>query len=117
MRALLLLPLLAACAAAPDAPPVRGAELRARSAILYRDTVTVTMSDGSLCAGVREGRAGPWSTTLSGCPHRWPVSVLRPSGAPRLPLAPAPSDPWVTLTPPGAPPMGFAPAARGAGGA
>lgn len=85
--------------------------------MLYRDTVTVEMSDGTLCAGVREGRAGPWSTVLSGCPNRWPVSVLRPAIAPRMPLVPAASEPWVMLSPPGAPPLGFAPAARSAGGA
>lgn len=117
MRALLLLPLLAACAAAPRGPDHSVDEIRARSAILYRDTVTVAMSDGTLCAGVREGRAGPWSTVLSGCPHRWPVSVLRAATSPRLPLMPAASDPWVTLNLPGAPPLGFAPAARPAGGA
>lgn len=117
MRALLLVPLLAACAAAPDAPPLPGGGVGARSAILYRDTVTVAMTDGSLCAGVREGRAGPWRATLSGCPHRWPVSVQRAPEVPRLPLTPASSDPWVVLTPPGTPPVGFAPAAGGAGGA
>ena len=117
MRALLLLPLLAACAAAPDGPGLFDDGVRPRSAILYRDTVTVAMSDGSLCAGVREGRAGPWSTVLAGCPHRWPVSVLRPAVVPRLPLMPAASDPWVTLSPPGTPPLGFAPAAAPAGGA
>ncbi|QFU07975.1 hypothetical protein PARPLA_02495 [Rhodobacteraceae bacterium THAF1] len=100
--------LLAACATAPDAPRVSSGSVSPRAVTLFADNVTARMSDGALCTAVREGRSGPWSATLSGCPHRWPVAVLRPSSRPRLPLVRSDADPWVTL---GAPtgPLGFAP--------
>ncbi len=108
MRLLLLLPLLAACAApAPSAAPGGGA--RPRAVTLYRDTVTVAMSDGTFCTGVREAEAGPWSTRLAGCPHGWPVTVVRTTERPRLPLAPTAGNPWVALQPPAGPPLGFSP--------
>ena len=103
--------LLAACAAAPGRAPVAPGNVTPRNVTLFQDNVTVAMSDGRLCTAVREGRAGPWNATLSGCPHRWPVAVLRPSPRPRLPLAPSVADPWVTLDAPGGP-LGFAPPTR-----
>ncbi len=99
--------LLAACAAAPGTPVIE--DPAPRAVTLYRDTVTVEMPDGSLCTGVRPGRAGPWRTELAGCAHRWPVAVLRPTERPRLPLIAAPGAPWVKLSPPGAPVLGFGP--------
>lgn len=113
MRALLLLPILAACTDMPAVPGAPDGAAVPRSAVLYRDTVTVAMDDGALCAGVRPGGAGEWSTTLSGCPHAWPVEVRRPATAPRVPLMPADGDPWVVLSPPGRPALGFAPPLAG----
>ena len=108
MLRFLPLVLLAACAAAPDATRLPGGAVSPRAVTLFSDTVTARMSDGTLCTGVRQGRAGPWRTTLSGCPHRWPVDVQRPSPRPRLPLVRAEADPWVTLGAPSGP-LGYAP--------
>ena len=108
-RAAILL-LLAGCGAAPQVT-APGGGAAPRSVTLFRDTVTVEMNDGALCTGPRRGRAGPWSTTLGGCPHPWPVDVLRPTTRPRLPLAPGTDAPWVTLTPPAGEPLGFGPRA------
>ncbi|WOI55794.1 hypothetical protein [Palleronia sp. LCG004] len=99
--------LLAGCAEGPGlATPGDPAP---RAVTLYRDTVTVEMRDGALCTGVRPAGQGPWRTTLRGCPHTWPVSVLRPTERPRLPLAPEDAAPWVTLSPPGGAAMGYGP--------
>ncbi len=108
MRFVLLLPLLAACAA-PTLPARSPQDARPAEVTLYRDTVTVAMSDGTLCAGVREADAGPWSTRLAGCPHGWPVQVNRTTQRPRLPLAPTRAEPWVALQPPAGPALGFSP--------
>lgn len=81
-----------------------------RVVTLYRDTVTVQMSDRTLCTAPRTARSGPWQTSLIGCPHTWPVAVLRPTARPRLPLVPGAGDPWVTITPPGDGALGFGPA-------
>lgn len=62
--------LLAACAA-----PVVEGPVRVEQVILYRETVTVEMSDGTLCASDRPGRAPGWAGTLQGCPHALPVRV------------------------------------------
>ncbi len=113
----MLLPLLAACAASPPAADRLPAEpmpgVRATVVTLYRDTVTVAMSDGSLCTGVRAARSGPWSTRLAGCPHLWPVEVRRPALRPRVPLGPVERAPWVTVTPPGGGALGFGPRRAG----
>ncbi|SHJ50543.1 hypothetical protein SAMN04488012_110117 [Palleronia salina] len=111
MRWIVLLACLATagCATGPAPSASGGAGVRPVAVTLFRDTVTARMSDGGLCTGVREGRAGPWSTTLAGCPQTWPVAVLRPTGRPRLPLAPAAEAPWVTITPPDRPALGFGP--------
>ncbi|SFG16174.1 hypothetical protein SAMN04488020_101359 [Palleronia marisminoris] len=95
-RALLLLPLLAACAA----PVVADRPIAPREVTLYRDTVTAQMTDGALCTSVRGASSGPWSGAFRGCPHTWPVEVRRPTTRPRLPLAPVAQDPWVVLTAP-----------------
>lgn len=109
MRRIGFLLLLAACAAPGDGPaPGRVAPVEVA---LYRDTVTARMSDRSLCTGVRAAGQGPWRTTLSGCPHTWPVAVLRLPDRPRQPLVPAAAgEPWVVLTPPGGAALGFGPA-------
>ena len=104
-RALLLLPLLAACGAPVSTPQ---GPVGPREVTLYRDTVTARMSDGAFCTAVREDGAGPWRATLRGCPHGWPVEVRTPPPRPRVPLAPVAADPWVVLTAPGGP-LGFAP--------
>ncbi|MBJ3762454.1 hypothetical protein ILP92_06820 [Maribius pontilimi] len=109
LRSLALLLALSACAAAPGPDRPSGGSAAPRAVTLYRDTVVVQMSDGSLCTGVRAARAGPWETTLNGCPHTWPVAVKRPTTLPRLPLAPTEGDPWVRLSPPGNAPLGFGP--------
>lgn len=104
---LLLLPLLAACAAGPPRASAPGPAMP-RAVTLYRDTVTARMPDGTLCAAVRGTGSGPWSTAFAGCPHPWPVRVLRPPARPRLALSPAAEAPWVTLEPPGGL-LGYAP--------
>lgn len=45
--------------------------------ILYHDTLTVEMSDGVLCTGVRRGGTLGWSGTLDGCPYPQPFRVER----------------------------------------
>lgn len=45
--------------------------------ILYRDNLTVEMSDGRLCTGVRTGGLSGWSGVLGGCPYPYPFSVTR----------------------------------------
>ncbi|PZX18446.1 hypothetical protein LX81_01078 [Palleronia aestuarii] len=115
MRAILICLALGACGAAPDlstVPP--SGDVSPVAVTLYRDTVTARMSDGTLCTGVRDARSGPWRTAFGGCPHGWPVAVERTAPVPRLPLSPAASDPWVTVTPPGRGPLGFAPEPRNA---
>jgi hypothetical protein len=80
-----LLPLLAACSAAAPGAGTRGVEpLRA---ILYEETLTVEMSDGSLCVGLRGGQGRSFSGRLQGCPHPWPfAATLPPSRTARLVL-------------------------------
>jgi len=82
MRRLLPLFLAAACAAPPA--PEAGVE----RVILYTETVTVLMSDGTLCVSDRPGRATAWSGRLEGCPHALAVEVRTLPGAPREELAP-----------------------------
>ncbi|WP_145953427.1 hypothetical protein [Oceaniglobus indicus] len=76
---------LSGCVSAtrPGAPALREAE--PRTAILYRDTVTVGFSDGALCVALRPGRARAWSGVLQGCPHGRDYRVEMPAGgdAPR----------------------------------
>ncbi|SFP16478.1 hypothetical protein [Tranquillimonas alkanivorans] len=83
MRRLWLILALAGCAAAaPERRPQVG------EAILYRDTLTVEMRDGTLCVAPRPP-SGAWEGRLIGCPYTWPV-VVRPQGqGPRSLLAPA----------------------------
>lgn len=97
--AVLMLAVLAACGVrtGPDAPSAPRGDVRAAQVTLYRDTVTARMSDGALCAAVREGRAGPWAAPFRGCPHAWPVDVIRPTAQARVPLTAVAADPWVTL--------------------
>lgn len=104
--ALLILPLVAAACGGPGLSRDGGlsaSPVRPVAVTLYRDTVTARMSDGSLCTGVRESGAGPWATGLRGCPHGWPVEVMRPTSRPRMPLEPVPADPWVRLGAPQGP--------------
>jgi hypothetical protein len=73
---------LAACGAPkPAAAPATG-EAAPRQAILYRDTVTVQFSDGTLCVAPRPAGARGWSGRLAGCPHLLPYEVALPAGAP-----------------------------------
>jgi len=83
MRRFAVLLALAAC----SAPPVPEAA-RVERVILYRETVTVLMSDGSLCVSDRPGRATAWAGTLQGCPHALPVTVNALPAAPREELRP-----------------------------
>lgn len=62
---------VAACAATPGGP---GAAQPDR-AILYRDSVNVIMSEGSLCVGLRPGRAQEWTGQLRGCPFLYTYDV------------------------------------------
>ncbi len=80
MRRIAVLVLMTGCAAAPG---VAFRDAAPEAAILYRDTVTVTFTDGTLCARPRTAGAGGWSGRLAGCPHPWDVAVLSPAGAPR----------------------------------
>jgi len=82
MRRLLPLLLAAACAA----PTAETASVE--RVILYSETVTVLMSDGTLCVSDRPGRAGAWSGRLEGCPHDLAVEVRALPDAPREELAP-----------------------------
>lgn len=85
--ALLVLPLLAACTAGGVAPAPRGGPAEPRQAVLYENTLTVVMSDRSLCAGPRGRQGRTWSGTLAGCPHLWPYAAALPPGrVARLPL-------------------------------
>lgn len=59
--------------------PVPAQTVPAR-AILYRNTLNVVMSEGSLCAGPRPA-AGPWTGRLAGCPFPYPYGVDAGSGA------------------------------------
>ena len=81
MQRLLPLLLTAACAA----PPAQVASVE--RVILYTETVTVLMSDGTLCVSDRPGRATAWSSQLEGCPHDLGVEVRARSDAPREELS------------------------------
>jgi|AntAceMinimDraft_5_1070358.scaffolds.fasta_scaffold166885_2 hypothetical protein len=76
--------LLVAGCGAPSAPETAAGASRAtepRTAILYRDTVTVQFSDGALCVAPRPSGARAWSGQLAGCPHLLPYEVTLPPGA------------------------------------
>ena len=88
----------------PASPPA------AKAATLYRDTLTVRVSDATLCGGPRQIASGPRAGTLVGCPHTWPFQVRRPTDRPRVPLHTGAADPWVVISGPGGP-QGFGPAA------
>lgn len=81
MRRLWLVFALAGCASAPVAPVAE-----VERVILYRDTVNVLMSDGSLCVVDRPGRAVRWSGVTAGCPHRFDVMVNAQAVGPRQEL-------------------------------
>ena len=100
--ALLLAGLLAGCGATLPDRPGPGAGVRPDRVILYQDTLTVEMSDASLCAGPRAAASGGWQGALQGCPHRWPyVVTLPPDGVPRRILAAdAPGPAQAELTDP-----------------
>jgi hypothetical protein len=66
--------LLAGCAATP------GARVAPSEVILYRQTLTVSMSDRSLCVGLRERQGPAWQGTLQGCPHLWRYQASLPPG-------------------------------------
>lgn len=83
MRRLLPVLLVAACAVPPPRP-----EARVERVILYQETVTALMSDGTLCVSDRPGRATVWSGRLEGCPHDLGVEVRGLPAAPREELAP-----------------------------
>ena len=85
MVALASLPLLAACGATAVTPSRNAAP---QTAILYEQTLTVQMSDRTLCVGPRNRAPGRgWSGTLQGCPHLWPyTATLPPQRASRIPL-------------------------------
>ncbi|MEL7106064.1 MAG: hypothetical protein AAGM21_09090 [Pseudomonadota bacterium] len=81
MRRVWLFFAMAACTAVP---PVSAPEVE--RVILYRDTVNVLMSDGSLCAVDRPGRARQWSGVTGGCPHALEVQVFALPEDPRREL-------------------------------
>ena len=81
MRRVLLLSTLVACTAAPT-PPIAEVE----RVILYRDTVNVLMSDGTLCVVDRPGQDARWSGVTAGCPHTLEVGVNREPAVPRREL-------------------------------
>ncbi len=70
--------------------------------ILYRDTLTVEMSDASFCTGPRGAGRGDWQGNLAGCPHLWPYAAHPgPAGGPRRILtAAAPGPAQAELTTP-----------------
>ncbi len=105
MKRLILCLALAGCAAVPQATVP--AAPQPTQVTLYRDTVTVSFRDGSLCTAPRTTPSGGWSTTLKGCPHSWPVTATQATRTPRLPLAPAAGPAQVVLQAP-AGPLGFA---------
>lgn len=77
---LLLGGLIAGCT--PVVQPDRPEQVSPERVILYRDTVTVLMSDNTLCALERPGLGRSWSGTLTGCLHPVPVSVTLPAAMP-----------------------------------
>lgn len=96
-----LLPLaLAACAQGGGSGPSSIARVAPARAILYDYTLTVEMTDRSLCVGQRGNQGPSWQGTLAGCPHPWPYSTSRPAArVTRLPLAsdgPGPAQATVT---------------------
>jgi hypothetical protein len=101
----LALLVLAACGATPVA---RG-PVEPRAVILYQKTLTVGMSDRSLCVGLRNTQAPVWSGTLQGCPHRWAYTARLPPGrVARLPLVPGQGGAaGATLTGPDGRPRSF----------
>ena len=105
MRFLAMGVLLAGCAGMPNAAPDTA---RPDRVTLYRDTLTVTTSDGALCTAVRQGRGGPWQGVLMGCVHAWPVTVRQPSAVARQVLVRDNAAPWVIISS-GGTPIGFAP--------
>ena len=89
MNRALVLPLaLAACLAPPPKAERPATVVRV---ILYSDTLTVEMSDGSLCVSQRP-RSGPWQNTAAGCPHSLPVAVSQTTTK-RRQLSPNPQGP------------------------
>lgn len=79
MRRVWVCVFLAACASVPPPQP----EARVDRVILYKDAVSVLMSDGTLCAVDRPGRAVRWSGVTMGCPHALPVRVNELPDGPR----------------------------------
>ena len=74
---------VAACASPPSAPVARVTDV-----ILYRDTVNMLMSDGSLCVLDRPARATRYQGMTTGCPRALSVSVNTLPVGPRQVLAP-----------------------------
>ena len=84
-RVLILCGLLAACTATGTGP--RSGPATVEEVILYRDNLTVEMSDGRLCTGVRNGPLSGWRGALGGCPYPLPFTVSRAGKpAPRVVL-------------------------------
>jgi len=90
-----ILALLAACGAprgAPLSPPTQDAANQPpRMVLLYRDTLTVTRTDGSLCTGAsgKTAATAGWSGQMGGClqPPGYRVAPgAAPRGKPRLQL-------------------------------
>lgn len=72
-------------------------------AILYTNSVNVIMSEGSLCASNRPGRAVEWRGTLTGCPYQYAYQARQnTSAAARQPLQKsdiaAPAGPQIIIT-------------------
>lgn len=76
--------ILGACAAPQVAEPPR-----VDTVILYRQTVTAQMSDGSICVGQRPQGARVWSGTMTGCAAAPVFAVTSPPRAARQILAPS----------------------------
>lgn len=110
---------LAACTpTATLRPAITAADSPPRQVLLYRDTLTVTRVDGSLCAGpARRAPATGWSGTMGGCENP-PGFTVAPGAAPRrqprLALArvdtPSGDQPPVRITLPGGSSLDYAPA-------
>lgn len=71
---------LGACAVPQTSGVPAPAQTVPARAFLYRDTLNVVMSEGSLCAGPRPA-AGPWTGRLAGCPFPYPYGVDTGGGA------------------------------------
>lgn len=81
MRTVWVVLVLGGCAAVVTRPAPRPVDV-----ILYQDTLTVEMTDGSLCVGKRPVGRADWSGVLTGCETPLTFSVKRSALRPRVVL-------------------------------